>query len=347
MRTVTTGEFDGGSVFIDGDWKPLSEAKISLFDWGFTRSDATYDVVSVWHGAFFRLDDHLDRFFASLAKMRMTIPYSRAEVRADPARLRQGRRPARRLRRDGLHARRAAARLARSAPGDQPLLRLCAAVRLDRAAREAEGGDRPARQQARCASRPSRSTRRSRTTTGSTSCSRSSTPTTAAPTPAASSTPNGNVAEGPGFNVFMVKDGVVRTPERGVLEGISRRTVIELCGALAIPLRVDAGAGGRPRRRRRGVPELDRRRRAADRQDRRPAARAALSRAGDAAPAGRLLGAARRAAPPRSGRVLKPPRRPASTAPCSRSLLLAAALARQRSLQLRVAARRAASRATG
>ena len=81
MRTVTTGEFEGGSVFIDGDWRPLSEGKVSLFDWGFTRSDATYDVASVWRGAFFRLDDHLDRFFASLAKLRMTIPHSRAEVR--------------------------------------------------------------------------------------------------------------------------------------------------------------------------------------------------------------------------------------------------------------------------
>src|SRR5450432_3801688 len=82
MRTMTTGEFDGGSVFIDGDWKALSEAKISMFDWGFTRSDATYDVASAWRGAFFRLEDHLDRFFASVAKMRMSIPYTRAEVRA-------------------------------------------------------------------------------------------------------------------------------------------------------------------------------------------------------------------------------------------------------------------------
>jgi len=48
----------------------------------------------------------------------------------------------------------------------------------------------------------------------------------------------GNVAEGPGFNVFMVKNGVVRTADRGVLEGISRKTVIELCGALAVPLKV-------------------------------------------------------------------------------------------------------------
>ena len=49
---------------------------------------------------------------------------------------------------------------------------------------------------------------------------------------------HGNVAEGPGFNVFMVKDGVVRTADRGVLEGISRRTAIELCERLRIPLRV-------------------------------------------------------------------------------------------------------------
>ncbi len=49
----------------------------------------------------------------------------------------------------------------------------------------------------------------------------------------------GNIAEGPGFNVFMVKDGVVRTPDRGVLEGISRKTVIELCSALGIALRVE------------------------------------------------------------------------------------------------------------
>ena len=120
MRTVQTGEFEGGSVFIDGDWKPLSEAKISLFDWGFTRSDATYDVASVWKGAFFRLDDHLDRFFASLAKMRMTIPYARDEVRRilhDCVRA-GGLRDS--YCRDGLHARRAAVRRARSAPRDQP-----------------------------------------------------------------------------------------------------------------------------------------------------------------------------------------------------------------------------------
>jgi branched-chain amino acid aminotransferase len=48
----------------------------------------------------------------------------------------------------------------------------------------------------------------------------------------------GNVTEGPGYNVFMVKDGVVRTADRGVLEGVSRRTAIELCGRLGMPVQI-------------------------------------------------------------------------------------------------------------
>jgi branched-chain amino acid aminotransferase len=47
----------------------------------------------------------------------------------------------------------------------------------------------------------------------------------------------GNITEGPGFNVFMAKDGVVYTADRGVLEGISRRTAMELCERLGIPLK--------------------------------------------------------------------------------------------------------------
>ena len=46
---------------------------------------------------------------------------------------------------------------------------------------------------------------------------------------------DGNVTEGPGFNVFMVIDGVVVTPDAGVLEGITRRSVGEICEQLGIP----------------------------------------------------------------------------------------------------------------
>ena len=43
----------------------------------------------------------------------------------------------------------------------------------------------------------------------------------------------GNVTEGPGFNVFAVTNGVVATPDRGVLEGITRMSVIDLCASSA------------------------------------------------------------------------------------------------------------------
>ena len=43
-----------------------------------------------------------------------------------------------------------------------------------------------------------------------------------------------NVTEGPGFNVFAVSNGAVATPEHGVLEGITRGAVIELCGRLGL-----------------------------------------------------------------------------------------------------------------
>ena len=47
---------------------------------------------------------------------------------------------------------------------------------------------------------------------------------------------NGHLAEGIGSNIFLVREGVVLTPhERWVLPGVSRASVIELCGELGIP----------------------------------------------------------------------------------------------------------------
>jgi branched-chain amino acid aminotransferase len=45
----------------------------------------------------------------------------------------------------------------------------------------------------------------------------------------------GNVAEGPGFNVFVVRNGALKTPASGVLPGITRRTVFDLCAELGLP----------------------------------------------------------------------------------------------------------------
>ena len=48
----------------------------------------------------------------------------------------------------------------------------------------------------------------------------------------------GDVAEGPGFNVFALVDGELRTPDRGVLEGITRLTVLDIARELGIRTRV-------------------------------------------------------------------------------------------------------------
>jgi len=69
-----------GCAWIDGDYVPMDEAAIPINDTGFTRSDATYDVVAVWNGQFFRLDDHLERFERSGNKLRMRPPLSHAEM---------------------------------------------------------------------------------------------------------------------------------------------------------------------------------------------------------------------------------------------------------------------------
>ena len=46
---------------------------------------------------------------------------------------------------------------------------------------------------------------------------------------------NGNLCEGLGSNVFIVKDGALSTPqERYVLGGISRETTLELASELGI-----------------------------------------------------------------------------------------------------------------
>jgi len=75
-------DFSNGAAYVDEQLVPIGEAKISILDWGFLHSDATYDVAHVWKGRFFRLDDHLDRFLSGIDKLHMSIPHSRSDLRA-------------------------------------------------------------------------------------------------------------------------------------------------------------------------------------------------------------------------------------------------------------------------
>lgn len=76
-----TGPFALGAAYTRGAIVPADEAMVPLFDLGFLRSDLTYDVPAVWDGRFFRLDDHIARLERSCTKLRLTPPMSFAEIR--------------------------------------------------------------------------------------------------------------------------------------------------------------------------------------------------------------------------------------------------------------------------
>ena len=84
MEPVVTADraaYADGAAFVDGQFVPVADARVPILDWGFLRSDATYDVAHVWRGSFFRLEDHLDRFERGMARLRMSLPYDRSEIR--------------------------------------------------------------------------------------------------------------------------------------------------------------------------------------------------------------------------------------------------------------------------
>jgi branched-chain amino acid aminotransferase len=70
-----------GCAYVGGEYVAPADARISIFDWGFLRSDATYDVAHVWRGRFFRLDDHLERFIRNMERLRLDCGKSRDEIR--------------------------------------------------------------------------------------------------------------------------------------------------------------------------------------------------------------------------------------------------------------------------
>ncbi len=70
-----------GYAYVQGSYCPLDEAKISVFDLGFTHSDVVYDVTSAWLGRFFRLDEHIARFERSCSGIRLTCPYGARELK--------------------------------------------------------------------------------------------------------------------------------------------------------------------------------------------------------------------------------------------------------------------------
>ncbi len=80
--SMTESPYAGGCAWIDGEWMPLDRASVPVRDFGFTRSDSTYTVASVWHGYVLRLDDHLTRFLDGCEYLQFSIGITRDELKS-------------------------------------------------------------------------------------------------------------------------------------------------------------------------------------------------------------------------------------------------------------------------
>ncbi len=226
-----------GCAYMDGDYMAPEEARISVFDLGFTRSDVVYDVVSTWHGLFFRLDDHVDRFLASCAGRRLTCPLDADGLKRVLATC---------VARAGLEDAYVAMVLTRGqflTPGSRdprhtkPSLIAYAVPYVWLAS--------PEKQDQGLAVHLARDSRRipdasvdqryknyhwGDLTAGLFEALDAGADTTLL------LTQDGRLAEGPGFNLFFVSDGALHTPGGNILRGVTRQTVLDLAAELGVAL---------------------------------------------------------------------------------------------------------------
>lgn len=239
-KTYETNSFARGVAWVEGELVPLLEARIPLIDQGFMHSDLTYDVPAVWDGRFFRLDDHLDRFEASCAKMRLRFPIPRAEIK--------------RILIDMV-----------ANSGIRDAFVELIVTRGLRGVREAKKGEvlknnlymfiqpyvwvmEPEMQLSGGSAIIARTVRRvppgamdptvKNLQWGDLTRAMFEARDREADYPFLTDG-DSNLTEGSGFNVLFVKDGIIYTPDRGCLEGVTRKSVIDVARSNGIEVRVE------------------------------------------------------------------------------------------------------------
>lgn len=231
-------DFTNGAAYLDGEFMPLSEARIPVTHFAYRRSDVTYDVVSVWDGNFFRLDDHIRRFRASMNQLRMEPPESDDEIRTILNRL---------VAKAGLRRSYVAMDCLRASPPPDaprhsafarsylccfavPWVSIASPEQLERGLHLLI----PSVQRISPAAVDPRvkNFHWGDLTQGQYQA------LDAGADGAVLLDADGHVTEGPGYNIFTVTDNVVATPRQGALEGITRQSVIELCEELGLRIEV-------------------------------------------------------------------------------------------------------------
>jgi D-alanine transaminase len=69
-------------AYLNDEYLPLEQARVPVLDRGFLFADGVYEVIPVYGGRLFRVDQHLDRLDGSLKGIRMANPLSHAQWQA-------------------------------------------------------------------------------------------------------------------------------------------------------------------------------------------------------------------------------------------------------------------------
>lgn len=67
-------------IYIDGQFYPENEAKVSVFDHGLLYGDGIFEGIRFYNGRVFKLQEHIDRLYDSAKAIFMTIPIDKAEM---------------------------------------------------------------------------------------------------------------------------------------------------------------------------------------------------------------------------------------------------------------------------
>lgn len=231
--------FAQGIAYVEGQYVPVHEARVPLLDQGFMKSDLTYDVPAVWDGRFFRLDDHLDRFERSCAKMRLTNPLGREETRSRLVEMvaKSGIRDAYVM----MILTRGLRYIRQTAPEEcQNALYLMVTPYLwvmDEETQKTGGSTIIARSVRRIAPGSIDPTVKN-LQWGDFTRGILETRDRGAMYPILTDA-DANLTEGSGFNVILIKDGKLYTPRRGVLEGVTRKSTLAVASSLGLDYVMD------------------------------------------------------------------------------------------------------------
>ncbi len=234
-----------GAAWMNGHVLPISQATIPVNDWGLIHSDITYDVVPVINGAFFRFEEYLSRFFSSMESLYLDPGMNKSEIQKALHQM---------VSQSGLRDSYVAMVCSRGRPkipGSRdprdcenhffawcvPYVHVIKPEIIDQGA-TAWISQNVYRIPEESVNPRVKNYHWGDFTQGIFEAKDNKYETVIL------LDFDGNVTEGPGFNVFVVKDGVLITPDRGVLAGVSRKTVLEIADHLGIsavirPLSVD------------------------------------------------------------------------------------------------------------